>query len=211
MIDRAIALVGLGITLLIGLYAFAPEGWPKIPTWLTLSGLGVGVFLCGIGVGLVIADQRSPIMAAAQKPEFHLHVAGGNIFTPDGIPSATGIALETKIWNTGAPSIVTSWTMKVIPNGGSAVIAQLTAMPNVLTARGNAGSSRILAKDSLEEKTKAKEVGATPVEGILLFYVLLPHEVVTSSETVLILTAKDINEKEASFTQLVGNWLQRPQ
>lgn len=67
MIDRAIALFGLAIALIIGLYTFAPEGWPKMAPSLTLSGICLGILILGIGIGLIIGDQRR-----ALKPDFDI-------------------------------------------------------------------------------------------------------------------------------------------
>ena len=51
--------MGLALALIFGLYSLAPEGWPKMPAWLILAGIGIGILLMGIGGGLVIADRRN--------------------------------------------------------------------------------------------------------------------------------------------------------
>ncbi|MGB7097323.1 MAG: hypothetical protein WBD95_00950 [Xanthobacteraceae bacterium] len=205
--DRAIGVFGLALGLILGLYTFAPKTWPKIPPWAALLGIGIAILLFGIGIGLAAADLRPP--SAPQKPELHLTMSGGNVFVPDGWPDRTGIGLDAQVWNTGAPSIVTSWSMKVTPNGAESVIAQLTKMPNVLSATGPFSSSRLLAANSLETMAKENAVGMTPVSGVLLFYVSLPHGIVRASDTSWELTAKDIYERETRVTHLVGDWQQR--
>ena len=59
MIDRAIGLFGLAVALVVGLYTFVPPDWPKMPTWATVLGIGLGIFLFGTGCGLVAADLRT--------------------------------------------------------------------------------------------------------------------------------------------------------
>ena len=178
-----------------------------MPPWATLVGIGFGVFLFGIGLGLVIADQRGPEQPA--RPELHVKLFGADVFVPTGWPDKTGIGLQAMVWNTGAHSIVTGWGLKVIPNGKEPVIAQITEMPNRLTATGESRSADLRSSDSLENKSSTSPVGLEPVKGILLFYVALPKQVVNSSDTVWEVTAKDIYEKETRVTQMVGNWLGR--
>ena len=61
MLDRAIGLLGLALALIFGLWSLAPEGWPKMPTWAVLLGVGVGILLVGLATGLVVGEQRKPI------------------------------------------------------------------------------------------------------------------------------------------------------
>ncbi len=210
MLDRAIAIFGLALALIIGLWTFAPEGWPKIPPWITASGIGLGILLLGFGAGLIVADLRNDDPTkASSKPEFHIALSGANVFIPDLMPDVTGIAIDARIWNTGAPSIVTKWSMKIIPNGAPPVVAQLTAMPNVLTAIGPFNSTKLLASNSLEIKVRETQVSLTPISGVLLFYVSLPKTLVQANETNWEITAEDIYGKETKVVQLVGDWLQR--
>lgn len=57
MFDRAIGLLGLALTIILGLWSLAPEGWPKIPNWLTCPGLGIGILLVGLAAGLFMGGQ----------------------------------------------------------------------------------------------------------------------------------------------------------
>ena len=82
------------------------------------------------------AVRASASVPSVSKPELHLTISGGNVFIPTEMPTWTGIGLDVRIWNTGSPSVVTEWTMKITANGGSSVRAQLTAMPNVLNGSG---------------------------------------------------------------------------
>jgi hypothetical protein len=54
MIDRALTIVGLALAIIFGAWSLAPDGWPKIPYWLSLIGVMAGVLFCGIGIGMVI-------------------------------------------------------------------------------------------------------------------------------------------------------------
>lgn len=58
LFDRAVALFGLGVTLIVGLYTFAPDNWPKIPPMATAGGMAIGLLILGVGCGLLIADFR---------------------------------------------------------------------------------------------------------------------------------------------------------
>jgi len=172
--------------------------------------LGTAIFL---GRELGLLGNRSPRQLtevyALQKPELHLTIMGGNVFVPDTVPGWTGIGLNARIWNTGTPSTATSWSMVVIPNGGQRVVAQLTEIPNVLLAKGQVNSAKLLAEDSLETKTISTQIGMTPISGTLLFYVALPQVVVNDPGTVWEISVKDVYEKETTVHLLVGNWLQR--
>jgi hypothetical protein len=67
MTDRAIAIIGLAITIILGIYAFAPEGWPKVSPVITVGGLLVGVLLFGLGAGMMIDDHRR-----SRRPTFDI-------------------------------------------------------------------------------------------------------------------------------------------
>jgi hypothetical protein len=60
MLDRAIGLLGIALALIFGLWSLAPEGWPKMPPWLMLGGIGGGIFLVGAATGLIVSEQRTP-------------------------------------------------------------------------------------------------------------------------------------------------------
>jgi hypothetical protein len=58
MLDRAIGLLGLALALIFGLWSLAPEGWPKMPAWLTLTGIAAGILLTGIAIGMLVGEYR---------------------------------------------------------------------------------------------------------------------------------------------------------
>ena len=179
----------------------------------TLSGIGLGIFLIGVAVGLLISSQRSGSETqSARQPKLRLSMAGANIFIPDAMDMHnrfTGIGINAKVWNTGAPSVATEWLLFVIPENGTPVVGQLTAIPESLRLGGAVNSTIIRASDSLESKTKNTQVQTTPIEGTLLFYVAMKKEVVQAPSTRLELIVKDINGEETKATQLIGDWLQR--
>jgi hypothetical protein len=146
--------------------------------------------------------------ATYAKPELHLAILGGNVFIPDG-HSLTGIALDTRVWNTGVHSVVTSWDLVVMPKGTIPTIAQLTPIPEIIRVNGMQNSAIIRASNALDSKVKATPVGPIPVEGILLFYVKLPQHIVLDDDTKLVLTAKDIFDVETCKVQRMGDWLKR--
>jgi hypothetical protein len=61
MLDRGIGILGIALAIIFGAWSLAPEGWPKMPTWAVLLGVGVGILLIGLASGLVIGEQRKPV------------------------------------------------------------------------------------------------------------------------------------------------------
>jgi hypothetical protein len=61
MLDRGIGILGIALAIIFGAWSLAPEGWPKMPTWVALLGVGVGVLLVGLATGLVIGEQRKSV------------------------------------------------------------------------------------------------------------------------------------------------------
>jgi hypothetical protein len=60
MLDRGIGILGIALAIIFGAWSLAPEGWPKMPTWIALLGVGIGILLVGLAAGLVIGEQRKP-------------------------------------------------------------------------------------------------------------------------------------------------------
>jgi hypothetical protein len=60
-----------------------------------------------------------------KRPDFKVLMMGANIFVPTQEKGWSGIALQAKIWNVGAPSVVVSWSLTIITPGQTPVIAQL--------------------------------------------------------------------------------------
>jgi hypothetical protein len=66
MLDRAIGLLGIALALIFGLWSLAPEGWPKMPPWLTIAGVAVGILLIGLAAGLIVGDRRGTDVEATE-------------------------------------------------------------------------------------------------------------------------------------------------
>ena len=186
--------------------------------WAGVVGVGiVAFFLLAIGLAAgvwaaerwgtrraktgLLAEEKSATISA--RPELHLEMTAGNVFILDG---STGIALVAQIWNTGAPSVATSWDLLVYPGSGLPERALFTVMPDTLRVSGSGGLV-LRATESLAEKTKTSTIGATPTEGRLLFYTGLRHSVVMAPDTKLELTVKDIYGVETKKTQSIRDWL----
>lgn len=73
MIDRAIGVAGIALSLIFGILQYY---LPQLPAWLSASGIGLGVFLLGLSVGLVASGARKkPLMpATADRAKLRLHV-----------------------------------------------------------------------------------------------------------------------------------------
>jgi hypothetical protein len=83
MIDRGIGVAGLALALIFGAL---PYFAPKLPTWISSAGLGVGLLVLGLSVGLVIADRRNDVSMRqpVDKASLRLHIYDDNR-TPDRI------------------------------------------------------------------------------------------------------------------------------
>lgn len=213
MIDRAIGVSGLALTIVFGLWSIAPTRFPLIPAWVTFTGVGFGIFLLGLAIGLLISNKRSTSETQlSQQPNLMLSMIGAGVFDPDATDMRgvwTGIGINAKIWNTGTSSVATEWLLFVIPENETPVIAQLTEIPDSLRVSGSINSTVIRASESLESKTKNMPVGTTPVEGTLLFYVAMRREIILKPSTRLELIVKDINGKETKVTKVMGDWMHR--
>jgi hypothetical protein len=73
VIDRAIGVAGIALGVIFGILQYY---LPKLPAWLSASGMGVGVFLLGLSVGLVASGGRKKPIAAtpADRAKLRLHV-----------------------------------------------------------------------------------------------------------------------------------------
>lgn len=144
------------------------------------------------------------------KPEIRLNLLGGNIFDPTAAPwkdQICGIALDVRVWNTGSPSIITEWGLVIVSRGNTPIIAQLTKMPEQLTATGEYNGAILRATDALDTKTAFNEVGRGVVEGILLFYARIKRDDLEHPDTRLELYAKDAYERETKAVIRMGQWL----
>src|SRR5271169_1209657 len=102
---RFVGISALALTMILGLWTFAPDSWPTIPTWATIAGIAIGVLVFGIGIGQMLSGRAQS--SARGYPELRLSVVGARIFTPDGLDLGdrrTGIALDALVWNSGADS-----------------------------------------------------------------------------------------------------------
>ena len=208
MLDRYVGIAGLVLAILS---LIAPYRWPKVPTSITTAGLYIAILLVGAAIGSFLthrygADQEKETPA---RPEFHLAMMGGNVFVPSKAPLLTGIAIDARIWNTGASSIATGWSLQITPNGGMPVKAQLTAAPNRLTATGEFNNFQMSSDEVLDIRTLQTAVGNAPVSGKLLFYVALAKPLVQAADTRWTLKVKDVYEQETTTSNIVGDWLQR--
>ncbi len=156
--------------------------------------------------------NEAQVGTIVKRPELKLLMSGGNVFQPDMKDvrdRLTGIVLNAKIWNTGAPGVAIEWSLIVIPQGMTPIVGQLTKIPEILRVQGAINSAVIRASESLEEKTKITLVQSVPIEGVLLFYVPIKKETVLAPSTRLELAVKDIYGSETKVSQLMGDWLRR--
>jgi hypothetical protein len=63
MLDRVIGIVGIALAIVLGVWSLAPEGFPKMPMWITLVGMFAGVFLFGLAAGLLASGARKSNLA----------------------------------------------------------------------------------------------------------------------------------------------------
>jgi hypothetical protein len=61
MTDRALGIAGIALGLI---FAFLQYFFPSLPSWLLISGVGIGVLLLGVALGIVVADRRQARLKA---------------------------------------------------------------------------------------------------------------------------------------------------
>jgi hypothetical protein len=151
---------------------------------------------------------RSPSVERNLKPDLKISLLGGHVFVPDNphINPLTGIALDTRVWNVGAPSVATEWRLIVIPAGHMPVIGKYTEMAGDIRASGERDSAVIRVSDALHAKTNLEPISETPLSGVLVFFVNLDKATVLREDTILELSVHDIFGKETVRRQRMGDW-----
>ncbi len=56
MLDRGIGVAGLGLALIFGLLQYFQ---PKVPQWISIIAVAIGLLMLGLSAGLIIADHRN--------------------------------------------------------------------------------------------------------------------------------------------------------
>lgn len=135
-------------------------------------------------------------------------MSGANVFIPDEAQHLCGVLIRTKIWNTGSPSAIVAWSLRVITATQESAECAALAMPARLDLKGDPAVS-FSAADSLMIRTETTPVGPIPVIGQLLFYLELTKAAIIAPDTRLVLTVTDIYGKQTVATQLVADWLRR--
>jgi hypothetical protein len=84
MLDRVIALVSLGVTIISW---FSPSLWPQIPGWVAQLGVYFGVLLLGVAIGIFVVKHTTKNTGElTDSAAFKLHSYGDNR-TPQCISS----------------------------------------------------------------------------------------------------------------------------
>jgi hypothetical protein len=188
-----------------------PPTWQFVSICILIAGLGISVGLAlKVPPHNAMATQTEPM--TSRSPQFKLlFLDSGNVFmySPPGLRNAiTGITLDAKIWNIGAPSIVSNWTITVAPaDGGDPVGGQSIPIKRLMHLNGRYSTATITPSSSLAAKTEFAKVGQTPIEGTLLFYVPLSQKSVLNSK--ITLTAKDLYGNPYSTTVYMRDLPQR--
>ena len=73
MIDRALGIIGLALTLLSGVLQ---HYFPNLPTWVLPLGYGAGVLLLGISFGLLAAGGLKRKRQVRPRASLRLHIFG---------------------------------------------------------------------------------------------------------------------------------------
>lgn len=195
-----------------------------VQTILLVAIAAGGIFYIGhrVGARTTVAPMADPAPAITIAPpverpsaklavgdlaptsDVHLTMDGGNIFRPDQRPASTGIALRTRVWNTGAPTWPTSWSLTIIRPGEPRRVAQHSDWNGHLVLGGN---TVIPSSDKLVEKLKDLPIAQKPIEGTLLFYIDMPQDQVLDSATTFDLEMTDSHNRIATFTQRLADWM----
>jgi hypothetical protein len=206
MIDRVIGLVGLALAFVA---LVAPYRYPKIPRLVSDLGIAAGCIIIGLVLSPLVFKADGPAPAPSpqeeRKPELHVSFSGADIFLTRE-PDYTGVALDTKVWNTGAPSVATDWSFIITPQGKLPVLGKLSEIPENLRLAGRQ-SDVIHSTDSLVDKTKTNPISEIPIEGKLLFYADINLQVAKDPTTKWEILVKDIYGQSSSHSKMVGDLL----
>jgi hypothetical protein len=81
MIDRAIGIIGVALTLITAVLQYY---WPHLPSWAPWVGVGMGIFLLGLSIGLVVAGGSQYRRKTLKGASLKLHMFGDHR-TPERI------------------------------------------------------------------------------------------------------------------------------
>lgn len=170
------------------------------PHGLSYSALSVVIVLL---VTALIARPQSEqtILAAHPEPELHILMTGGDVFVVG--PETTGIRLNTRIWNTGAPSVATSWSLVIFPPGPTVPVR--TQFVTIDHTYRMPDGFEFGPSDSLDAATLKAPVTSVPTTGSVLFMAPLPRDIVNRSRMKLIV--KDIHEHQSDTFQDMNEWM----
>lgn len=164
--------------------------------------------------GLGVVMERLPILKEIYKffvrpPKLLLLMRRANVFIytqPRG-QKLTGILLHTEVRNTGKATVVTDWSLMIIPRGMTPIRAKLLEIPETLSVGGECSSFVVRGADALDLRLKTYKVTGDLVEGPILFCAELSKDVVLDSETRFELTAKDLyGNQSVPNVQRIGDW-----
>jgi hypothetical protein len=74
MLDRTLALIGLGLAVVAFI---APCRWPQLPSYISDAGLAIGCLICGVGIGLYFGENVTPVVEP-KNVQLTLHFPGGD-------------------------------------------------------------------------------------------------------------------------------------
>lgn len=97
MLDRIIAILGLGITIISAAYSQAPSNWPKVPSSALLIGVLSGFYLLGCATGLYFSSEIKDSLPNLEVPkivETHLSL---QFHSTNTVPSEAGQS-NIKFW-----------------------------------------------------------------------------------------------------------------
>jgi hypothetical protein len=83
MIDRAIGIIGIALTLVT---ATLQNYFPTLPPWVSPTGFAIGIFLLGLSVGLIAAGGLRQKRTVNNVASLRLHIYGDHR-TPERISS----------------------------------------------------------------------------------------------------------------------------
>lgn len=189
---------------------FIKDAWPNAPAWVAPGLFWLSSALCGLCLIMYIIEKRRSAgdgkpVASSHQPALKLALSGGNIFVPDAAKNLTGIALNTSVWNIGAPSAAIAWGIEVVGANGRRASTHAHAIPPKITLRG-APDCEILSESSLIEKTKTP-VTKEPITGVLLFYVDMPKDQIEHPAATLEVWVTDIFGARTAVKQGMKSWL----
>jgi hypothetical protein len=203
----AIALFAGGV---VSLWAAIEQRSPLEILIIALIAIACVAIIIAFLISLIQHVRRRPkSVLDPQKTDLTLSMLGGNVFKPSIDANLTTLALDVRVWNNGQSSIISEWSLIVVPVNQTPAIGQYTPIDNIIRVGGKNNSVVLRPEQDIGAKTSSVPVTETPIEGIAMFHIAMNYNNVVHQQTCLEVTIKDKFGTPKTFKKIMGEWLRR--